>query len=544
MKRMLAVLRFDIEDFALHPGTGLPDLYCRTRKPWDQTPLMERLRDSLQQHRARANFAVSYSLLRRGISFLSPLLRKGLGHLFTWHMHLKWDPVVQRDFGRPLRSAYLGHYKGATLEKLLDLADCAFERAFGYVPKVNLNACFSSSDALLASLERRGYLVQGDYTANTDYRVMERLLKYKFTGARAFAGGPGAPVYPYAPDQPYRPHRLAGMLLGDMDLIVVPMTQLSPGMGMPHQDTYQGPDFDIRMLRQFWKRERHRDLSTLVLVVHPHMLMMGPKNAWENVDLNLKAFHKMLSFVESLEGMEYANYLDVRKAYLSWEGRQNHRLLLRDVGNGFLLQNGLASLKYQSVGHGEPYLYDDPSFGKASLAIAQENGIAEWVIGGRTLLGPLTPEKTKDETCRRAALATTDVLLDGRSLALPNQNARARVIEGENWIGFEARQSHNQVRISSRYVFDRELSDLRLRTSVQPKARGRERIQHRYGISPTSDLIEQGPNHVVFGKAGARIRIESRGTIPRPSKGKESWRVCCDFDSGETALSRLHLLNR
>ena len=334
------------------------------------------------------------------------------------------------------------------------------------------------------------------------------------------------------------------MLLGDMKLVVVPVTQLSPGMGLPHQDTYQDPDFEIRMIKRLCEREGNRDLTVLVLAMHPHMIMMGPGNAEENIESNLTALDKVLNFLEGLEGMEYANYLDVRDAYLRWENLHEQKVRVRDVGNGYLLQSGSDSLKYQSVGHGEAFLYDDPVFGKTSLAIAQENGIAEWLAGGSTLLGPLTPDKLANKTYRRQALATTEVLLDGKALKLPKLNMTAKTVEGKERVGFEARLAIQGLNIRSQYIFGHDMKVLQVKTAVRGKDKSRTLVQHRYGVNPTFKLVHRDVKSLAFAKADVQVRIESPGRFSKVRRNKESWSVCCTFGPGQMASSTFIVTKR
>ena len=541
MKRFLVVLRYDIEDISLNPATGLPELYSRSLECWDQTPLLSRLNEVLRRHQARASFAVSYALLKRGLDTFGPLPAAEHGHLFTWHLHLRWDPSVQRDWGpRVLPSCYIGHYKGAALERLLDMADGVFAKAFGHVPKVNLNACLCASEELLQSLERRGYLVQGDYTANTDYRVMEKLLKYRFHGGRPFQGGPGAPCYPYAPDQPYRPHRNAGMLMGDMKLIVVPITQLSPGMGLPHQDTYQIPDLEIKMIDELYRRSD--DLTVLVLAMHPHSIMMGPGSAEANADRNLACFERVLDHLETLDGMQYATYLDVHRHYCAAESRSTGAApVIRDVGNGFLAYNGVNSLKYQSVGVGKPFLYSDPLFDPVSLAVGQDNGIAEWLINGQDFLGPAPPAKAANRTYRRKALATTEVCLGSRDLRLPRRNAEASVSRDAAGLGFHAACTAAGLRVETRYCLNNEMDTLALQTTVHGERASSARVEHHYALNPRFRIEQRDPGCILLSAGSVKCRITSEHGFRRVARTKEAYVVKAQADAGR-CTTRLEVL--
>jgi len=546
MRKFLVVLRYDDEDFSLHPKTGLPELYSRKLKPYDQTSLIEKLHPVLKKHKAKANIAVSYGLLKRTVEHLALLRTRGSGHLFTWHLHLKWDPTVQKDFGeKKLRSCYLGGYKGDDLEKLLDMADGAFAKAFGETPKVSLNACFSSSDELMASLERRGYLVQGDYTANTDYRVMDKVMKYKFDGVRPFKGGPGGPCYPYAPDEPYRANYNDAMLMGDMKLVVVPITQLSPGMGIPHQDTYQNPDFEIKMIKKLYRARK--GMTVLILAMHPHALMFGYGSADENIARNLASLEKVLNYCETLEGMQYANYLDVRKHYLAWErSKKQQEIIVRDVGNGFLIYDGANSVKCQSVGHGEHFDYEDPVMGgepTPSVCIGQDNGIAQWLVGGQHLIGPKIPDKLLDKTYRRTALVTTEVELDGRDLKLPQLNMQSALIDNKNSIGFATKRTVDGLGVKTKYLFNRTIDTLRVETTLSGKGTSTAAIQHRYELNPKCKLQSRDASSIVFSHKDVKFRIVSPNGLARVRQNENSYTVRTRLGTGKSEVSYLELLS-
>jgi len=541
MKRLLVVLRYDVEDFAINPDSGSVELYSRSHARYDQIHVFEQLSEMLDKHDAKSNFAVTYSLLKSGIGSLSPLLDSKLEHLYTWHMHLKWDAAIRKDWGKSLPSCYIGHYRGATLEKLLDLVEKSFKKAFGYSPKVNLNACFSSSEALLRSLERRGYLVQGDYTPNTDYRVMEKLLRYRFAGGRPFAGGPGAPCYPYVGEQPYHPNGEAGMLSGDMNILVVPMAQLSPGMGLPHQDTYQDPNFEIRMIQEFIRRTRNLDNAVIVLPMHVHPLLFGEASLEENVNKNLSSLDKVLSFLETVKGMEYASYLDVRDAYIECEKTGRCVPFVRDTGNGYLAQSKTDSMKYQTVGHGEAFFYDDPAFGKTSLAIAQQNGIAEWLADNEVLLGPLTPQKTSNKTFRRKALMTTDVFLNGKKLAVPNLNLKASKTTERGQIRFEGNCVVDGLRVRTKHVFDYQQRTLKSRSSVQHKGNEKTNLIHCYHINPLFKIVQKEKHSVALSRSGVEVRIEGYVGMLSVRKTRDCWNVRLAFSLREEACSLMRV---
>ena len=547
MKRLLVVLRYDDEDFSINPRTGMPELYSRRLRPYDQTRLFERLGRVLQRHRARASFAVSYALLKRGIEHLEPFRVDGAAHLFTWHLHLRWDPTVERDLGsKRLPSCYLGYYRGTALRRLLDLADGAFKDAFGYVPTVNLNACFSTSTELLRELEHRGYLVQGDYTPNTDYRVMERLMKYKFDGARRFMGGPGASCYPYAPDSPYRPNRNAGMLMGGMNIIVVPINQLRPGLGMPHQETYQDPELEIKAIDAY-----HRsgpELSVLTLAMHPHALMFGSGSAEENVAVNLQSLDTVLSHVEQLEGMEYANYLDVRRRFLEKERAHGDGPRVQDVGNGFLICNGFHSIKCQSVGGGEHFEYEDPVMGDEpvaapSIAIGQGNGVAEWLVDG-VPLGPKTPPKAEDRTYRREALVTNEIILAGSRLHLAQQNLEATAVRRGGVVVFTTRYTAEGLVVESEYRFDLDRDLLTLETRLTGQQREQAVVEHRYGINPDWQVVTRNADTAVFAMRGLMFTVSCPGASLAISRDAERHSAVASKSVGGRFTTRLHIERR
>ena len=546
MKRFLVVLRYDDEDFSINPRSGMPVLYSRRLRPYDQIPLFERMACVLERHGARASFAVSYALLKRGIEHLEPFRADGSAHLFTWHLHLRWDPSIGRDLGgRSTPSCYLGYYRGTALKRLLDLADGAFEDAFGYVPTVNLNACFSTSTELLRMLERRGYLVQGDYTPNTDYRVMERLMKYKFDGARRFQGGPGASCYPYAPDCPYRPNRNAGMLMGDMNIVVVPINQLSPGVGIPHQETYQDPEFEIKAIDAYY--QSGPELSVLILAMHPHALMFGSGSAEENVVTNLRSLDKVLHHVEQLEGMEYANYLDVRSRFLETERALTDRPRIQDAGNGYLISDGSHSIKCQSVGVGEHFEYEDPVMGDEpvsapSIAIGQDNGVAEWLVHGRAAIGPKTAPKIEDRTYRRGALVTTDVVLDGRRLRLPQQNLEATAVCSGGVAGFSTRYRSDGVTIESRYLFDLGRDLLTVETNLTGERCHEAIVEHRYGINAECSIVSREDDAVVFILRGMTFSLSSPRGFVQLSLNDECHEAVARMPCGTACATRLQVM--
>ncbi len=266
-------------------------------------------------------------------------------------------------------------------------------------------------------------------------------------------------------------------------------------------------------------------LTVLVLAMHPHSMMMGPRSAEDNVRSNMTHLEKVLNYLEGLQGMQYANYLDVHKHYCQSERTPEGKIKILDVGNGFLICDGKNSAKYQSVGVGEPFLYDDPVFDKTSLAVGQDNGIAEWLVNGESLIGPRIPGKSVNKTYRRKALVTTEVRLGNKDLKVPQKNMKPTLVKNEGNVGFQATCRTGDLEIRSRYIFNKGMDTLMVETVMGGKQKSKAVACHHYELHPSFGIETKGPASIVLAREGLKICIQSPDGFRKIKKTENGFTV-------------------
>lgn len=417
--KFLVLIRFDIESFCYekdkrrhgkYPGDLGCRLYPGNRALFDQTEVIRRLVEILDKHEAKGLFVVTYDILKNKPEMLHPVLDSAGGHELTWHFHPRWDLQFEEDWGEPLESCFMAHYEGERLNRMLDMLETAFLRAYGFKPRICATGFLSTSTRFMNTLDKRGYLVTQNYTPNADLRHAET-DNFDFQGRDPIPGGPEAPFYPYASNNIYRPNRHDGMLLGDMNLVEIPISQgLLSEMGKEQDLALLNPDLCIEGIKCLYNRKH--ELSTLLLSSHTcYYLICGPNPG--DIDVKkLGALDGVLDYIDTLNDTQYCTALQAREEYLRWEAQSGSGLpRVRDVLNGVLFYDGVQAIKYNSIGF----------VGDSLETIAQENGIAQWLVDG-LLIGPLAEPRIGHEVVVRPSIITAEVLLANKAEKLYEKN--------------------------------------------------------------------------------------------------------------------------
>jgi len=517
--KLLVQIRFDIESFCYEidksrHGKYLGDLGCRlypgNRTLFDQTEVVRRLVEILDRHGTKGLFAVTYDILKNKPEMLHPVLDSAGGHELTWHFHPGWDLQFEEDWGQPLESAFMGHYKGEELSRMLDMLEAAFKQAYGFKPQVCATGFVSTSASLMKALDKRGYLITQNYTPNIDCRSMEE-GDFDLVGRKPFPAGQGAPFYPYAPNNIYRPNRHDGMLLGEINLLEMPISQLLPAeMGTEQDLPLLKPDLCIEGIKYLYNQKR--ELSTLLINSHTCYYMISGPNPSDIDSKKLKSLDRVLDYIDNLKDARYCSSLQARQEYIEWEAKSDsNQPRVRDVLNGVLFYDGTQSVKYHSIG-----LVSD------NLAtVAQENGIAQWLVDGLSL-GPLAEPRIADEVGVQLSVITAEVLAGGKRASLHERCVSySYQTQGDDLI-IDAEYQTDESKTKNTYSVEGNNKTIALTSSVDAFG---ATVIHRINLHPDFNEItisEPGKVLIENRKRNVKISINTNADKIETTKGQYS----------------------
>lgn len=408
----LVLTRFDILPFA-YSGNRI-QLYPNTAELWDQTVLNRRIVEILDSHGARGAFSTAYTILKEHSDYLVPIKKSAVPHEITWQLHLLEDRAFRESWDREIISNFMGDYDYDTINDIIEAAEDELVRATGTPSMVSLNLGMNMNSDLLKILEERGYLVQGDYSPNADYR------RISMQGTCIYEKGDSAnitccsPAYPYSPNNIYRPNWWDAMLFGDMDIIEIPITQFLSKDG---KVCYNFNDTLEHITERITELYNRRDVvATCILPFQTYNFSNGPEPDDICEDL-LDKLDQVLSFAEEqLPDARFMNYLEAREAYLYLESHTDKGTYnVLDVNNGLLVKGHDQTLKFHSNG---ARCWNSDSVLKN--VIDQENGIAQWLYLDAQN-GPRVEAKVEDKFYINPAAITFDIILDGVPMNIPRK---------------------------------------------------------------------------------------------------------------------------
>ncbi len=482
--KLLVILRFDIESFCYVEEEKRCSLYPGHRHLFDQTEAIKEIVKILDKHKARGIFAVSYDIIKNHPEMMQAVVDSKGRHELTYHLHPYWDLQLQEDYGKPLPSCFMAYYNQSNFNRMLDSAEEAFRKAYGYQPKINLMGNASISTRMLRVLEKRGYLVQGDYIPNMDYRLWEEILQVKdntFIGRKGFKQGPKAPLYPYASHNMYRPNKDEGMLLGKMGIVVIPLSQIEPGEGLICDSLMTSPEKTMQAIERIY--QRRKQLSTLMPVTHTCFGLITGSHSTDIDIKRLQNMDKVLTFIDQLEDAHYCNCMEARERYLLWEKKKLKEYpWARNAINGVMYYDGHQSVKFNSCGI---------MGSRPVVTICQENGIAEWLVDGLHI-GPLIEPKKDWNVLTHPSILSTEIVLGSKLQRLYEKNLQYSYSKSKNGVTIKTQSKEIE------NIYGIQEDSISLKTIVHQNCM----VIHRLHLHPHF-------NNIIFKEKG-RILVENK----------------------------------
>ncbi len=138
------------------------------------------------------------------------------------------------------------------------------------------------------------------------------------------------------------------------------------------------------------------------------------------------------------------------------------------------------------------------------MAIGQDNGIAEWLVAEKILIGPKIPEKTANKTFRRSSLVTTEASIGKKNLKLPQLNQKAKISRNEKNISIKSAQKVEGCTLNTCYLLSMNMKTLGVKTTIKGNNATKIVVVHRYEINPEFSIEQNRKQSQKDGKPSSQ----------------------------------------